>query len=78
MKAWFFVAVAMVLATSAVVSTARADERVPVPPQTYAPPPGAPAYAPPAAYMPPPQQAPAIVAWTNSTVPAKIGSPKLP
>ena len=77
MKALLFVAAAMLLATSAVVSTARADQPIPAP-QSYAPPPNVQSYAPPAAYAPPPQQAPSLAMWNDSTVPAKIGSPKQP
>ena len=77
MKAWLFAAAAMALATSALIPTARADQAIPAR-QMYAPPPqGAPSYAPTTAYTPPP--APAQGVWgTESTTPAKIGSPKQP
>ena len=77
MKASLFVAAALLLATSAVVPTARADQQVPAPPPAYAPA-SAPSYAPPAARAAPVQQQASIPVWENSTMPAKIGAPKLP
>ena len=74
MKTLSFVAAAMLLATSALIPTARADQQIPAP-QAYAPPPSAaPSYQPQTAYAPPPS----VPSWTDSTIPAKIGSPKQP
>ena len=75
MKAWLFVAGALALATSALIPSARADQRIPAP-QVYAPPPSAPANAPRNAYAYAPAPAPGTL--PESTTPAKIGSPKQP
>jgi hypothetical protein len=74
MKSWLYVAGAVVLATSALIPAANADQRIPAP-QMYAQPAATPAEVPPTAYPPPQSQG----LWsTDSTTPAKIGSPKQP